>query len=70
MPAHTRNSRQSRFSRWARTGIWARIFAHLAAEADNEYAMIDGTIVRAHQHSAGAAKKVVATRRSGTAGVA
>ena len=29
---------------------------HLAADADNEYAMIDSTIVRAHQHSAGAEK--------------
>jgi hypothetical protein len=29
----------------------------LAADADNEYAMIDSTIVRAHQHSAGAPKK-------------
>ena len=28
----------------------------LAGDADNEYAMIDGTIVRAHQHSAGAEK--------------
>jgi hypothetical protein len=26
-------------------------------DADNEYAMIDSTIVRAHQHSAGAQKK-------------
>ncbi len=33
------------------------IFAALAAEADNEYAMIDPTIVRAHPHSAGALKK-------------
>jgi hypothetical protein len=38
----------------------------LAADADNEYAMIDSTIVRAHQHSAGAQKKTV-TRRSGAA---
>ena len=60
----------TRFGRWARTGVWARIFAHLAGAADNEYAMIDSTIVRAHQHSAGAAKKVAATRRSGAAGVA
>ena len=48
--------------------MWARIFQHLAGEADNDYAMIDSTIVRAHQHSAGAAKKVaVGTRRSGAA---
>ena len=38
-------------------GVWARIFQHLADDADNEYAMIDSTIVRAHQHSAGAQKR-------------
>ena len=32
------------------------MFQYLAADADNEYAMIDSTIVRAHQHSAGAKK--------------
>ena len=46
-----------RFSRWAKSGVWQRVFEHLAADADNEYAMIDSTIVRAHQHSAGAPKK-------------
>lgn len=46
-----------RFSRWAKSGIWERMFQHLAADADNEYAMIDSTIVRAHQHSAGAKKR-------------
>ena len=45
-----------RFSRWAKSGVWERVFQHLAADADNEYAMIDSTIVRAHQHSAGAQK--------------
>src|SRR4028118_732479 len=42
-----------RFSRWSKTGVWQRVFEVLAEEADNEYAMIDSTIVRAHQHSAG-----------------
>ena len=54
-----------RFSRWAESGVWQRVFQHLAADADNEYAMIDSTIVRAHQHSAGAQKKPVRTRQSG-----
>jgi transposase len=45
-----------RFSRWAHSGVWHRVFEHLASDADNEYAMIDSTIVRAHQHSAGAQK--------------
>ena len=55
----------TRFSRWAKSGVWARIFQHLAMDADNEYAMIDSTIVRAHQHSAGAQKKMARTRLSG-----
>ena len=45
------------------------MFALLAADADNEYAMIDSTIVRAHQHSAGAQKKRAKTRRSAGAKV-
>jgi transposase len=53
-----------RFSRWAKSGVWLRIFQHFAADADNEYAMIDSTIVRAHQHSAGAQKKPARIRRS------
>ena len=53
-----------RFSRWAKSGVWQRVFEHLAADADNEYAMIDSTIVRAHQHSAGAQKKPARTQRS------
>jgi transposase len=47
----------TRFSRWAERGVWQRVFHTLAADADNEYAMIDSTIVRAHQHSAGAPQK-------------
>jgi transposase len=47
----------TRWSRWAESGIWKGVFEALSADADNEYAMIDSTIVRAHQHSAGARKK-------------
>ncbi len=54
----------TRFSRWAKSGVWARIFALLASDTDNEYAMIDSTIVRAHRHSAGAQKKPARIRRS------
>ena len=43
-----------RHSRWSKTGVWARVFQALSQDADNEYAMIDSTIVRAHQHSSGA----------------
>ena len=62
---HTRSGRR------ARTGAWERIFRHLAGDADDEYAIVDSTVVRAHQHSAGAVKKAAgARRRSGAAGVA
>ena len=44
-------------SRWAKSGVFDRIFKLLASDPDNEYMMIDATIVRAHQHSAGARKK-------------
>lgn len=54
----------TRFSRWARRGVWASLFRRLAGDADNEYAMIDSTIVRAHQHSAGARKKLEKIRPS------
>ena len=47
----------TRFSRWAIKGVWPSLFKTLADDPDNEYAIIDATIVRAHQHSAGARKK-------------
>ena len=45
------------FSRWSQDGVWENLFKALADDTDNEYAMIDATIVRAHQLSAGAPKK-------------
>ena len=51
------NNIHRRFSRWAEKKVLEQVFALLAADADNEYAMLDSTIVRAHQHSAGAIKK-------------
>lgn len=42
----------ARFMRWARSGVWERIFADLVADRKNQYLMIDSTIVRAHQQAA------------------
>ncbi len=53
------NSVYQRFARWSRQGVWHRMFSELAGDADFEEAFIDSTIVRAHQHAAGAAKKTV-----------
>ena len=41
-----------RFTRWARAGVWEEVFEVLTSEADNEYLMIDTSIVRAHQQAA------------------
>lgn len=43
--------------RWCESGVIERIFRHLAADYDNEYMMIVGTIALAHQYSAGALEK-------------
>jgi transposase len=43
-----------RFRRWALKGVFERIFAALSANPDFEYALIDGTIIRVHQHGTGA----------------
>ena len=48
------NSVFQRYNRWAKAEVWEKIFRILADDPDFEYLMIDSTIVRAHQHSAGA----------------
>ena len=48
------NSVFQRFRRWVRAGVFERIFECLSGEPDFEYALIDGTIVTAHQKASGA----------------
>jgi len=48
------NSVFQRFRRWAKAGVFDRIFERLSAEPDFEYALIDGTIVSTHQKASGA----------------
>ena len=45
-----------RFSRWSIKGVWWRIFEAMSDDPDFEYLIVDSTIVRAHQHAAGAKK--------------
>jgi transposase len=48
----------NRFNRWAKKGIWLRIFEVLAAKSPQSMQFIDSSIVRAHQHAAGGKKGV------------
>ena len=56
-------------TRWAKPGVWGALFQHLAGDADDEYALIDSTVVRAHQHRAGAQGGSASRRRLGAARV-
>jgi transposase len=42
----------TRFSRWAKAGVWERVFKVLTADRKNQYLMLDTTLVRAHQQAA------------------
>ena len=49
------NSAWRRFDRWARAGVWQKVFEALQ-DPDLEWLILDSTIVRAHPHAAGAKK--------------
>ena len=41
-----------RFSRWCHAGVWEKVFETLTADRNNQYLMLDSTIVRTHQQAA------------------
>ena len=41
-----------RFTRWAKAGVWERVFDSLTGDPDNDYLMLDSSLVRAHQQAA------------------
>ncbi len=48
------NSIFRRFRRWAKDGVFDRIFETVSGDPDFEYVLIDGTIVSVHQKASGA----------------
>ena len=42
----------ARFTRWAKAGVWEKVFAELIKDRDNKYLMLDTTLVRVHQQAA------------------
>jgi len=63
----------SRFRRWRESGLWSQVFAALQSIAqaegriDWQLHFVDSTIVRAHQHAAGAKGGMQKRRRSAAA---
>src|SRR6266536_5773162 len=61
----------TRFRRWTRAGVWDRMLAaaqrhaDAAGELDWEVHFVDGTVIRAHQHAAGAKGGTPRQKRSG-----
>ena len=59
----------SRFQRWRKAGVWNRILKDVQTLVDQdgnvdwEIHFVDSTIVRAHQHAAGAKKAIQKQRR-------
>jgi transposase len=60
----------SRFYRWRQQGVWDRVLAALQAQADARGKLdwlvhyLDSTVIRAHQHAAGAKGGTLRRRRS------
>jgi len=63
----------SRFRRWRLAGVWDRVLAAVQAEADAAGQLdwtvhfVDGTVIRAHQHAAGAKGGIPRRKRWGAA---
>src|SRR5215467_758082 len=53
----------SQYYRWLHAGVWAKILASLQAQGDRQGQLnwephhVDSTVIRAHQHAAGAHRK-------------
>src|SRR5437763_6100820 len=66
----------TRFRRWTRAGVWDQLLAAVQRQADAAGALdwelhfVDGTVIRAHQHAAGAKGGTRRRRRSAAVGAA
>jgi len=62
------NSIYKRFNYWSKTGKLMAIFEELSKDPDFEWKFIDGSVVKAHQHSLGAEKGQVTAIGKSVAG--
>jgi len=40
-----------RFTRWAKARVWEKVFLSLRQDPENDYLMLDSTLVKAHQQA-------------------
>ena len=57
----------TRYARWGEKGVWSRVVEAISLHPDLEALLVDSTIVRAHQHAAGAQKKPARKRSAARA---
>jgi transposase len=55
------NSVFQRYNRWCKRGVWQKLL-QIWQDPDLECLMLDSTMIRAHQHAAGALKKTERTK--------
>ena len=58
------SSIHKRFTRWSKSGVFDKIFRILSEDADMEFLLMDGTIVKVHQHASGAKKKKIQSTKT------
>lgn len=58
----------TRFMRWARSGVWAKVLAAVQQDNALHTLLLDSTTVRAHQHASGARKKTAPKPSAAAAG--
>jgi len=64
----------SHFYRWNASGVWQQVLKVLRAQSDAvgqfdwKLHMVDGSVIRAHQHAASAKGGTLKPKRSGAAG--
>ncbi len=46
----------NRFNRWAKAGVWLKVFEALTQHSPQSMHLIDSSVIRAHQHAAGGKK--------------
>jgi len=69
----TRSTVSNRYYRWRKDGVWDRIYDAVKAQADARGELdwtihhVDATVIRAHQHAAGAKKGTQRAKRSAAA---